>query len=77
LASGGDPILLLGSRHVSYHPERSWDIDASTPKLSAAGWLQGAALEVGAGRVVIFADATMFSAQIGPAQVAKHVWKVA
>lgn len=58
-------ILVLGPQHVSYHPERSWDIDDSTPTVPVDGWLQGAAMEVGEGRVAVFADATMFSAQIG------------
>lgn len=59
------PLLVLGPRQVSYHPERSWDIDESTPTRPVDGWLQGALLEVGDGRVAVFADATMFSAQIG------------
>lgn len=64
-ATAAHPILVLGPRHVSYHPEKSWDINDSTPTHPVDGWLQGALLEVGAGRVAVFADATMFSAQIG------------
>lgn len=64
-AESGDPLLVLGGRYVSYHPDRSWEIDASTPYQPVAGWLQGALLKVGAGRVAVFADATMFSAQVG------------
>jgi hypothetical protein len=64
-ASALHPILVLGPQYVSYHPAKAWDIDATTPVRSAAGWLQGAVLEVGSGRVAVFADATMFSAQIG------------
>jgi hypothetical protein len=64
-APGADPLLILGPQHVSYHPERSWDIDDSTPTIPVDGWLQGAVMEVGDGRVAVFADATMFSAQIG------------
>jgi hypothetical protein len=63
-AAAAQPILILGPQHVSYHPERSWDIDAATPTVPVAGWLQGAVMEVGEGRVAVFADATMFSAQI-------------
>jgi hypothetical protein len=64
-AAAARPILILGPKHVSYHPERSWDIDAATPTVPVDGWLQGAVMEVGDGRVAVFADATMFSAQIG------------
>jgi hypothetical protein len=63
-APAAHPVLILGSRHVSYHPQRAWDIDSTTPVQSVASWLQGAALEVGEGRTAVFADATMFSAQI-------------
>lgn len=61
------PILILGPQHVSYPPERSWDIDDSTRTVPVDGWLQGAVMEVGEGLVAVFADATMFSAQIGAA----------
>lgn len=64
-APAAHPILILGRQHVSYHPERSWDIGDSTPTVPVNGWLQGAVMEVGEGRVAVFADATMFSAQIG------------
>jgi len=64
-APAAHPVLILGSQHVSYHPRRAWDIDSTTSVQPVVGWLQGAVLEVGKGRVAVFADATMFSAQIG------------
>jgi acetyl esterase/lipase len=64
-ADAAQPLLVLGPRHLSFHPERSWDIDDSTPTRPVDGWLQGAVMEVGMGRLAVFADATMFSAQIG------------
>lgn len=64
-APGAQPVLTLGLRHVSYHPKRAWEIGPSTPKRPVDGLLQGAALEVGRGRLAVFADATMFSAQLG------------
>lgn len=64
-ARSASPILVLGPGHVAYQPVRSWDIDETTPVRSVNGWLQGGVLEVGAGRVAVFADATMFSAQVG------------
>ena len=63
-AEHAEPLMLLGPQVVSYQPEIPWDCDEDSPRLSVAGWLQGAADEVGAGRVVVFGDATMFSAQL-------------
>ncbi len=63
-AEHAEPLMVLGPSAVAYQPEIPWDYDERSPRLSVAGWLQGAAEEVGAGRVVVFGDATMFSAQL-------------
>lgn len=59
-----EPLMVLGPPAVAFQPDIPWDYDDDSPRLSVAGWLQGAADEVGAGRVVVFGDATMFSAQL-------------
>jgi len=63
-AEHAEPLMVLGPPAVAFQPDIPWDYDDDSPRLSVAGWLQGAADEVGAGRVVVFGDATMFSAQL-------------
>jgi len=59
--AAGQPLLTFGPLVCSY-------TNAFDPKpLPLKGHLQGAVLEVGAGRVAVFAEAAMFSAQVsGP-----------
>lgn len=61
------PLLVFGPGVVSYNPDKAWRFDDSTPRVPVEGWLQGAALEAGRGRVAIFGEAAMFAAQLqGP-----------
>ena len=55
--------IVLGDSTVLLSPRRAWSFEAETPRLDVAGWLQGAALERGKGRVVVFGEAAMFSSQ--------------
>lgn len=62
-----EPLLLLAPNLTVLMPEEAWLFSKRTPRLSAAGMLQGAALRHGRGRVAVFAEAAMFTAQfIGP-----------
>lgn len=48
-------------------PDTAWVFDASTPRFSDEAWVQGATREFGAGRVALFGEAAMFTAQrVGP-----------
>jgi len=58
------PLLLLGDAVVSYQPERAWQFTDATPRVAVEGWLQGATLEPGRGRVAIFGESAMFAAQL-------------
>ena len=61
------PLLVFGPGVVSINMERAWVFDATTPRVNVEGWLQGAAVEIGAGRVAVFGEAAMFAAQLtGP-----------
>lgn len=63
----GVPILVLGPQFVSVKPNVIGRADPDTPKEPVGGWLQGAVLAYGKGRVAIFGEAAMFSAQLaGP-----------
>lgn len=64
------PLLVFGPDVVSINPERAWVFDDTTPRVPVEGWLQGAAVEAGAGRVAVFGEAAMFAAQlVGPQRV--------
>lgn len=57
-------ILLLGSDYILLEPQTAWQFDANTPRRDVAGWLQGATLELGKGRMVMFGEAAMFTSQV-------------
>jgi len=61
------PILLFNDDFVSLEPTTSRQFTASTPKIPLKGWAQGAVLKLGNGRLAVFGEAGMFSAQVsGP-----------
>lgn len=58
------PVLLLNKNFVSLLPDTAWNFKDDTPKISVAGWCQGAVKKYGDGRVVVWGEAAMFSAQL-------------
>jgi hypothetical protein len=62
------PLMRLDTTYELLMPEVAWQFDANTPRLPGDGRLQGAALEIGRGRVAVFAEAAMFTAQVAGAQ---------
>ena len=68
----GDPILrFVGAEAFSYTPAAfGRPPDKDTPRTPISGWLQGAVLRVGKGRVAVFGEAAMFSAQLAGPQKA-------
>ncbi len=62
------PLLVLGPAAFSLNPRTAWQFDSTTTIVPVGGWLQGAMLRVGRGRVAAFGEAAMFSAQLGSAQ---------
>src|SRR5262245_60015049 len=65
----GDPILtFLGAEAISYTPKAfGLRLDKDTPRVPIKGWHQGVVILEGKGRVAIFGEAAMFSAQLaGP-----------
>lgn len=57
-------ILNCGEGWVSSYPEVAWQFSDETPVRSSAGWSQGAFMPYGKGKVVMFGEAAMFSAQV-------------
>ena len=63
------PVLALNNDFVSLKPATAWKFTATTPREPLDGWCQGAVLNVGRGRIAVFGEAAMFSAQLaGPAR---------
>ena len=64
---GAEPLLVFGRGVVSLMPPVAWQFTAQTPRVAVEGWCQGAALRFGKGRVALFGEAAMFTAQLaGP-----------
>ena len=61
-----DPLLVLSSTMVSLMPDVAWEFDAATRQVPVGGWLQGAVQHVGQGRLAVFGEAAMFTAQYLP-----------
>jgi hypothetical protein len=60
-------VLRLPPDYVSLEPRYAWQFDSTTVYRPVGGWLQGATRRVGSGRVALFGEAAMFSAQVaGP-----------
>jgi hypothetical protein len=67
LDAPGDALMTLGRGNVVLLPEVAWQFSRLTQRVPASGMLQGAALSFGKGRVAVFGEAAMFSAQLaGP-----------
>jgi len=58
-----EPLLTIPPGHTLYLPTVAWQFSDSTPRISAAYLLQGALVRHGRGRLAVFGEAAMFSAQ--------------
>ena len=62
-----DTLLTLPATTIVLMPQVAWQFSRLTPRIAGAGMLQGAVLTHGRGRVAVFGEAAMFSAQVsGP-----------
>ncbi|MBQ4845325.1 DUF4350 domain-containing protein [Pseudoalteromonas sp. MMG005] len=57
-------LLTFGEGAFSIVPDIPFQVNADTPRVSMDGWSQGAVLEIGKGRVAVFAEGMMFSSQL-------------
>ncbi len=57
-------LMTLSSPTVLLLPERAWEFSEKTPRIRADHMAQGALLTHGKGRVAVFGEAAMFSAQV-------------
>lgn len=61
---GARPLLTLSNDYLLLTPRTAWVFPPETPRLPAGGMLQGAALLHGKGRLAVFGEAAMFTAQV-------------
>ncbi len=62
-----EALLILGDGYQLMLPEVAFEFSERTPRISAANLLQGALVRHGEGRLAVFGEAAMFSAQLaGP-----------
>ena len=59
-------VLIFGSNFVSFLEKGRQQFDNATPREEIEGWCQGAVMNVGKGRVAVFGEAAMFTAQLLP-----------
>jgi hypothetical protein len=62
--SGFLPILILKPDKRYWMPKKLYDFRADTPYVNVSGWFQGAVSNFGQGKIAIFSEAAMFTAQI-------------
>jgi hypothetical protein len=69
LPNGATPVIVFGANSVSHETTKAPGVTPGAPKVPIEGWSQGAIMKYGKGRIAIFGEAAMFSAQLaGPAQ---------
>jgi hypothetical protein len=65
------PILIFDENYINKLPQTAWVFDQDTPTAHVKGWSQGAYRTFGAGKVVVFGEAAMFTAQLAGPQKSK------
>ena len=64
MPTGAQSLLAMPAGSVSLMPKTAWDFQPDTPWVDVGGWSQGAVMDVDGGRVALFGEAAMFSAQL-------------
>jgi len=62
--TGSIPILSFTKEHYSLQPDTAWRFNGKTPKIDLDGCCQGAIMEYGKGKIAVFGEAAMFTAQL-------------
>ncbi|MFA0961436.1 hypothetical protein AB9P05_06495 [Roseivirga sp. BDSF3-8] len=62
-----EPVMLVDQHYTLMSPDKAWEFSDKTPHKSGKGYAQGALLPYGEGKVVLWGEAAMLSAQLaGP-----------
>jgi len=59
-----EPIVTIRSDKILWMPEKLYEFTENTPHLNVRGWHQGAVAELNLGKIAVFSEAAMFTAQI-------------
>jgi hypothetical protein len=65
---GAIPVLVFGDKSISMETKKAPGISADAAEVAIDGWCQGAVFAVEKGRVAIFGEAAMFTAQVAGAK---------
>ncbi|OJJ16619.1 hypothetical protein BKI52_32415 [marine bacterium AO1-C] len=57
------PLIVFPKGYETLMPDTAWAFRPHTKRLPIDGWVQGATLEYGKGRMVVFGEAAMFTSQ--------------
>lgn len=69
---GAIPIMEFGPKSVSHERAAGEQGESKPREVPIKGWCQGAAMKVGKGRVAVFGEAAMFSAQ----RISSALWRI-
>jgi uncharacterized protein (DUF2249 family) len=59
-----DPLMIFPAGYLLLMPDTAWSFTSTTPSLDISGWTQGCVMNYGKGRLAIFGEAAMFTAQV-------------
>jgi hypothetical protein len=68
------PLMVFHETDISVEPEVAWEFTESTKTVSLEGYSQGAIMNYGEGRVAVFGEAAMFTAQIVSTDQGPHLF---
>jgi len=71
ISDNATPILTFNKNYVNILPDTAWVFDEETTKFNVEGWSQGAYKNYGKGKIVVFGEAAMFTAQLAGPQKRK------
>ncbi|PHR42626.1 MAG: hypothetical protein COA32_17315 [Fluviicola sp.] len=57
------PVIKFSEDHISLQPDTAWRFDENTPVKNLEDYYQGAVHEFGKGKIAVFGEAAMFTAQ--------------
>lgn len=64
IPEGASPIIQFSENHISLKPDTAWSFGENTPVKKLEDYYQGAVYQFGKGKVAIFGEAAMFTAQV-------------
>ncbi|WP_370088990.1 hypothetical protein [Ekhidna sp.] len=65
LPKKSQPFMVYDDSHMILMPDVAWQFSKKTKRENSEGWVQGACLEYGNGKIVLLGEAAMITAQLG------------